>query len=88
MNDETKPRFSFEMSEAQRLRSVKCFSNYGIRKAIFSKILDDVLDMIETHGGIAIGILMSDIVKPRDIIPSLQEAEQAAQKLKGGSTNG
>jgi hypothetical protein len=84
MSDDTKPRFSFEMSESQRLRSVKYLGNYGIRRAIFSKILDDVLDMIEDHGGIAIGILMTDNVKPREIIPSIQEAEQAVNKIKNG----
>lgn len=76
------PRFSFEMTELQRLRSAKLLNNYGIRRAIFGKILDDVLDMIEEKGGLAIGILMSDIVKPRDILPSMQAVEQVNLKDK------
>jgi len=75
MSDETKPRFSFEITEEQRIKSIKYLSSYGIRKAIFSKILDDVLDMIEEHGGMAIGILMTDI-KPREIISSMAEVEK------------
>ena len=85
MTDETRPRFSFEITEDQRIRSVKHLSSYGIRKAIFSKILDDVLDMIDSYGGVAIGILMTDEVKPRDIIPSMQEAEAVGKKIGGSN---
>lgn len=84
MSDETKPRFSFEMTEEQRIRSIKLLGNYGLRKAIFSKILDDVLDMVESHGGMALGILMSEKVKPREIISSMVEVSQVIDKIKGG----
>ena len=86
MNDETKPRFSFEITESQRMRCIKHLGNYGIRKAIFSKILDDVLDMVENHGGMALGILMSEKVKPREIISSMAEVEQITSKI--GVDNG
>ena len=86
MNDESKPRFSFEITEPQRMRCIKYLGNYGIRKAIFSKILDDVLDMVESHGGMALGILMSEKVKPREIISSMAEVEQITSKI--GVDNG
>lgn len=74
--DDYKPRFLFEISEEQKLRADKLIAQYGLRKAIFSPILDDVLDMIEQYGGIAIGVMMSGRVKPRDIIPSMRKAEE------------
>ena len=73
MNTEYRPRFTFEISEEQRLRADKCFPTYGLRKAIFSRILDDVCEIIETHGGLAIGIMMSGRVKLSEIIPTMSE---------------
>lgn len=74
-NEDYKPRFLFEISEEQKQRADKLIAQYGLRKAIFSPILDDVLDMIEEYGGVAIGVIMSGRVKPRDIIPSMKKAE-------------
>jgi len=75
MNEEYKPRFSFEISEAQKKRADRLISVYGLRKAVFGRILDDVLDLIEEFGGVAIGIIMTDKCKPRDLIPSMKKVE-------------
>ena len=83
INEDYKPRFSFEISYEQKQRADALLVNYGLRKALFTKILDDVLDLIEDHGGIAIGIIMSGQVKPRDVLPSMKKAELAAEKIGG-----
>lgn len=80
MNTDYKPRFSFEVTDEQKARADRLISVYGLRKAIFGKILDDVLDMIEEYGGVAIGVIMSGAVKPRDIIPSMKQAEEIGKK--------
>ena len=85
---EYKPRFSFEISEEQMLRANKLLSQYGLRKAIFGKILDDVLDLIESHGGIAIGIMMTDRVKIREILPTMAQVERAVKKPKEKKNGG
>jgi len=82
-DQEYKPRFSFEITYKQKQRADSLLVNYGLRKALFTKILDDVLDLIEDHGGVAIGILMSGQVKPREILPTMKEAEQVAKKAEG-----
>jgi hypothetical protein len=69
------PRFSFEISEDQQQRASRLISTYGLRKAIFSAILDDVLNMIDEHGGLAIGILLSGTIKPREIIKTMKGPE-------------
>jgi hypothetical protein len=76
LNEDYKPRFSFEITEEQKQRADKLLTQYGLRKAIFGHILDDVLDLIEEKGGMAIGIMMSSICKPRDILPTMTEAEK------------
>jgi len=84
MNNDYKPRFSFEVTENQRIRANKYLATYGLRKAIFSPILDDVLDMIEEYGGVAIGVMMSKETKIRDIIPTMKQADLAGKNMIGG----
>ena len=81
MNDpsEYKPRFSFEITEDQKIRADRVLDVYGIRKSVFSIILDDVLDMIEEHGNIVIGILLDGAAKPKEIVPVLAKAEKRAK---------
>ena len=76
INEDYRPRFSFEISEEQKQRADRVLAVYGLRKAIFSHILDDVLDLIEEYGGAVIGILMSDTIKPHDVIPIMKRAEE------------
>ena len=78
--EDYKPRFSFEITEEQKGRADKILVTYGLRKAIFGAILDDVLDMIEEYGGVAIGVMMSGKLKPRNIIPTMHNAEKIGKK--------
>lgn len=80
MNTDYKPRFSFEISEEQKQRADRLLVTYGLRKAIFGQILDDVLDLIEDYGGVAIGVIMSGKCKPRDVIPSMKQAEEVGER--------
>lgn len=75
-----KPRFSFEITDEQRVRASKLLETYGLRKAIFGKLLDEVLDLIESHGGIAIGIMMTPDVKLKEIIPSMRKVSDVSKK--------
>jgi hypothetical protein len=68
-----KPRFTFEISEAQMLRANKLLAQYGLRKAIFGKILDDVLDSLEVDSGMTTGLLMSDNIIMKGIMIALTE---------------
>jgi len=80
MNEDYKPRFSFEVSKEQKQRADRLLSTYGLRKAIFGKVLDNVLDLIESHGGIAIGIMMSDSIDIKEILPTMQEVKKIHRK--------
>lgn len=77
-NDDYRPRFIFEISEDQQRRVNELLSTYGLKKTIFSIILDDVLDLIEKHGNMVIGIILDGAAKPRDILPILNKAERKA----------
>jgi hypothetical protein len=81
VNADYKPRFSFEISETQMLRANKLLTQYGLRKAIFGKILDDVLDAIEVDAGMTTGLLMSESVILKGIMVALAERTKVK---KGG----
>lgn len=81
MNDEYKPRFSFEISEEQKQRADTLISVYGIRKSLFSIVLDDVLDLIEKNGSIVIGIILDGAAKPREILPILSKVERKVNNV-------
>lgn len=76
------PRFSFEVSEELRDRASRIFTTYGIRKAVMTPILEDLLDMIEEHGHLVVGIILDRNTKPREIIPSMAKASIKAEAIK------
>lgn len=82
MPDTYTPRFSFEISEQQQIRASKILYRHGVRKAVFNIILDDVLDLVEKHGEMVIGIICERGTKPREIIPSLAQAEADAKIIE------
>ena len=75
MSDDYVPKFAFAITEEQKARADKLITTYGLRKAIFSRILDDVLDLIEEHGSIVIGALLSPKVTSTEVIESMNDAE-------------
>jgi hypothetical protein len=79
-NDEYRPRFSFEITEEQQIRTNKLITTHGLRKAIFSRILNEVLDLIDEHGQVVIGALMSPRVKPTEILSPLANAKKIGKK--------
>ena len=79
MNDEYKARFLFEISNEQKARADNLIDTYGIRRALFSIILDDVLDLIESHGNVVVGIILDGQAKPRELLPTLAKAERKAK---------
>ena len=80
MTSENKPKFQFEVTEEQQARALKIFSEYGMRKAVMSPILDEVMDMIEKHGYVVLAILLDKNTKLREVIPSLAKVESAGEK--------
>jgi len=80
MNLDNRPRFAFDITEEQQYRASKLLSTHGMRKALFTAILDDVLDLLEEHGNIIAGLIMDGRVKPREVMPLLQNAERRAKK--------
>lgn len=77
------PRFCFEMTEEQRDRANRLLNIHGMRRAIMSLLLDEVLDLIEEHGHVIVGILINKQARARDIVPALKESDVSARQLHG-----
>lgn len=74
-SEEYRPRFTFEITDEQKLRADRLIGHYGIRKAIFQPILDEVLNMVESKGGLAIGLFLSGTIKPSDVLPTIAKVK-------------
>ena len=76
---ENKIRFIFEITEEQQQRALKIFSEYGMRRAVMSRILDEVMDMIEIHGHMFAAILIDKDTtssEVRKLMPSMKKTEE------------
>lgn len=76
MTADYRPRFSFEISEEQKERADRLLDTYGLRKTVFSIILDDLLDLIESGGPIVIGAILAHAAKPQDVLPSMRYGKE------------
>jgi len=72
MTKEPRYRFAFDISEEQQKRVFRLMSTYGLRKAVFSTILDDLLDLIEENGEDVIYFIIKKSVKAKEILPCLE----------------
>ena len=76
---ENKTRFIFEITEEQRRRADKVFSEYGMRRAVMSRLLDEAMDMIEEHGWMFAAVLIDKDTTSEEIrklMPSMKKTEE------------
>jgi hypothetical protein len=67
-----RPRLSIEISDEQNLRKQRLIPVHGLQKALFSNILDDLLDLIEEQGQVVVGLILNGSVKAREVIPCMK----------------
>ena len=76
---ENKIRFIFEITEEQQRRAFKVFSEYGMRRAVMSRLLDEAMDMIEEHGWMFAAVLIDKDTtseEVRKLMPSMNKTEK------------
>lgn len=79
VNTDYKPRFTFEISEEARMRCDKLLNLYGLRRAVFQVILDDLLDLVEEKGIVVLAEIISGKTLPRDVLPSMKGAADGSK---------
>ena len=76
---ENKIRFIFEITEEQQRRAFKIFSEYGMRRAVMSRLLDEAMNMIEKHGYMFAAVLIDKDTtseEVRKMMPSMKKTEE------------
>jgi len=81
-NPDYKPRFAFEITDEQKARADRLLAGHGQRRATFSPILDDVLDMIEEHGQVICGLIGDERARAVEIVPSMAKAKKKLERLR------
>ena len=64
---EYRPRFQFDISEAQQHRVWKLFPR-GLHSAAFQVILEDVLNLVEENGVVALAVIIDRKLSMLDIM--------------------
>ena len=59
---EYRPRLTVEITEEQA-RKLRDYVPWGIRKALFQALLDDILANIEQHGEVFLSAILARVIK-------------------------
>lgn len=81
MNPDYKPKLSIELTPEQSnaLRSINL--PHGWQRAIFTRIVDDLISLDHDYGPQALAIIIADATRPREVLPTLSSIESLGQKL-------
>lgn len=75
---EYRPRLTIDISEDQA-NALRDLIPWGLRRELFSLIVDDVISMVREHGELAIAIIISKKLRPRDALTTLQEVDEKSK---------
>lgn len=75
-NEDYTPRFTIEISEELKKRIDNSMGQYGLRRAVVTIVLEDLVTLIENNGQIIIGAILDGAAKPVSIMPILAQAKK------------
>jgi hypothetical protein len=64
--DKQRPRLSVEITEEQNLKLLRLIP-WGVKGALFQSLVDDVIELLETHGVTVIAAILSKQLKAGDL---------------------
>ena len=76
------PRIAIDVTPLQ-LSKMQELLRWGTRNALLSAIIDDVIEMLEEHGSLAVALILDKQIKPRECVRTLKEMEDAINKTVG-----
>lgn len=62
-----RPRLSIDISEEQDAK-LRELVPWGLKKQLFSKVIDELIELLEEHGEMAIGALLAGKIRFLDIM--------------------
>jgi len=79
-----RPRLTVELTEEQYNR-LQALIPWGIQRPFFSLIVDDVIEVLEKKGEVALALVLDRYIKPREVVRLLHDIEKKGGK-DGDST--
>jgi hypothetical protein len=81
------PKLTVELDEEQYW-ALKNRLEYGELRPLISAIVDDLIEMIDTHGNLVVALIAGKQVRPREVIPSISKAVETCERLQKEDNNG
>ena len=72
-----RPRLSVEITYEQRLRLSSCITQHGLQRAVFSKMIDNLCDMIEKYGEGVLACVLDDDLSVEELMKLLLKGKGA-----------
>ena len=66
-NPDWRPRLSIDLGD-ERFKKLQDLVPWGVKTQLFLVIIDDLIDVLEKHGPMAVGAILSKKVKLVDIL--------------------
>lgn len=66
-NPDWRPRLSIDLGE-ERFKKLQELMPWGVRNQLFRIIVDELIKMLEDHGPMVVGAILSEKVKLTDIL--------------------
>ena len=74
-----RPRLSVELTPEQ-YQKLSNLMPWGIQRHIFAAIVDDLIDLVESQGEMALAAILAKSISPRESISVLAAGARAAKK--------
>lgn len=78
-----RPRLSIELTEEQYL-SLQRNLSHGEGRALFSAIVDDLINLMEEHGNMVVAVIAGKKLLPREMLPTMKEAVEFVDTYRRG----
>jgi len=75
MSTEYKPRLSVDITQTQRNELDRILGQYGLQRAVFSVVIDDLIEAVNRHGHAVVAGLISRSLKLGDISKEVDDNE-------------
>lgn len=81
MSSRYTPKLTVELDEKQYW-ALKNRLEYGELRPLISAIVDDLIEIIDTHGNLVVALIAGKQVRPREVIPSISKAVGICELLQ------
>jgi len=75
MSTDYRPRLSIDLTEHQRKELDRILYTHGFRRAVFSVIIDDLIESVNRHGPDILSGLLARAIKLEDLSKELKDYE-------------